>query len=314
MHYSLEKAADLLGIGTAGLVRVPVDTRGRVDARKVAEAVANAESNGELVLSLVGIGGTTDSGAIDPLAELADLAAKAKTHLHVDAAWGGPVLFSRTYARLLDGIARADSVTIDGHKQLYLPVGIGMVFFRDPDAAGAIEKQAAYIIRAGSPDLGKRALEGSRPGMALFLHAALHVLGKEGYEYLIDEGIRKAQLLATLVREDPAFELLLEPQINIVDYRVIPTRLRGARAQRHLTPEEAASIDELNVHIQEQQKRSGQTFVSRTQLAFTETSHGRPVTALRAVLANPLTEDLDVREVLAHQRELLAEHERVSPT
>ncbi|MHC5832804.1 MAG: pyridoxal-dependent decarboxylase, partial [Nostoc sp.] len=95
---------------------------------------------------------TTDSGGVDYLAEIADITQEAHVHFHVDAAWGGPLIFSQQHRHKLAGIERADSVTIDGHKQLYLPIGIGMVFFRDPYKAEAIEKQASYTMRKGSFD------------------------------------------------------------------------------------------------------------------------------------------------------------------
>ena len=191
MHYSLEKAVDLLGIGTDGFIRVPVDGENRVRIADVQDAIRGCRDRGDRLIALIGIAGTTDAGSIDPLDELADLAKEAGCHFHVDAAWGGPLLFSNKYRDRLRGIERADSVTIDGHKQLYLPMGLGLVLLRDPRAAKAIEKQAQYIIRDGSPDLGRRALEGSRPGMTLYLHAGLHLLGREGYGRLVDEGLGK---------------------------------------------------------------------------------------------------------------------------
>ncbi len=309
MHYSIEKAADLLGLGTTGLVRVPVGPDGRVVVSALREAVANAEARRELVLAVVGIAGTTDSGAIDPLSEIADLASAARAHLHVDAAWGGPLVFSERHRSRLAGIDRADSVPIDGHKQLYLPMGMGMVLFKDPELPRAIEKQAAYIIRAGSPDLGKRALEGSRPGMALFLHAALHILGRQGYAHLIDEGIAKAAFMASQIRARPELQLLVEPQINIIDYRYLPAPFRDEAQKGVLSAEHDAIVSAFNVRLQEKQRQDGLTFVSRTTLSFSDRSGGRPIVALRAVLANPLTEERHILEVLDRQRALATELE-----
>jgi len=308
MHYSLDKAADLLGLGSSGLVRVPVRPDGRVVMSALREAVANAEARRELVLSVIGIAGTTDSGAIDPLSEIAALTSAARVHLHVDAAWGGPLLFSERHRSRLAGIELADSVTIDGHKQLYLPMGIGMVLFKDPEQARAIEKQAAYIIRAGSADLGRRALEGSRPGMALFLHAALHILGRQGYAHLIDDGIAKAAFMASLIRERPELQLLVDPQINIVNYRYLPAPYREkVRGGTRLSPAEDDAVSAFNVRLQEKQRQDGLTFVSRTSLSFSEHSGALPIVALRAVLANPLTEERHIVEVLDRQRTLATE-------
>src|SRR5262249_13575625 len=95
----------------------------------------------------------------------------------------------------------------------------GMVLFRDPHHARVIERNAQYLSRPGSADLGKRSLEGSRPGMSLYLHAALRLIGRAGYATLVDENVRKARRLAELIRERPDFELLMEPDSNLVLYR-----------------------------------------------------------------------------------------------
>src|SRR3954451_17615957 len=203
MHYSFGKAASLLGLGEKGLVRVPCDQRGRMSIADLCRVLEECQAAGSCVLAVIANAGTTDIGAVDPIAEIAAVARDAGIHVHVDAAWGGPVLFSEKHRPRLDGIEQADSVTIDGHKQLYVPVGTGVVSFRDPLAARAIEKEAAYILRPGSMHLGRRSVEGSRPAHALFLHAALHLIGRRGFEYLIDRGIEIAQYMADAVRDRP---------------------------------------------------------------------------------------------------------------
>ena len=222
MHFSFDKAADLLGIGDRGLIKVPVDSNNRVKLKSLHQAVVECLEQNLCIIAIVGIAGTTDSGGVDSLSDIAEIAHAAKVHFHVDAAWGGPLIFSQQHRHKLAGIEQADSVTIDGHKQLYLPMGIGMLFLREPQTAKVIEKQASYTMRKGSFDLGKRALEGSRPGMALFLHAGLNLIGSKGYEFLIDEGIRKTQYMAARICAMPEFELLAEPDTNLIVYRYIP--------------------------------------------------------------------------------------------
>lgn len=306
MHYSLEKGADLLGIGTDALIRVPVDRDGRVRAAEVERTLAACRERGDLVIAMVGVAGTTDTGAIDPLVELAALAREAGIHFHVDAAWAGPTLFSSRHRHKLAGIERADSVTIDGHKQLYLPMGIGMLALREPRAARVIEKQAQYIIRTDSPDLGRRSLEGSRPGVALYLHAALHIIGASGYAWLLDEGIRKAAWMAGRLRACPEFELLAEPQTNIVNYRYVPPLLRDKARQCGLSRDEQAAIGQLNQRLQERQKADGTTFVSRTTLRHTVHGDDLPIVSLRAVLANPLTTEGHIDRMLELQTQIAA--------
>ncbi|HXS02523.1 MAG TPA: putative pyridoxal-dependent aspartate 1-decarboxylase [Pyrinomonadaceae bacterium] len=301
MHYSLEKTADLLGIGTCGLVRVATDKHNRMDVDALRRTVAECRARRLLIIAIIGIAGTTDVGSIDPLAEIAKLAQEEGIHFHVDAAWGGPLLFSRRYKHLLSGIEQADSVTIDGHKQLYLPLGVGILVFRNPFLAQAIQKQARYIVRATSIDLGKRALEGSRPANALLLHAALHLVGPQGYEFLIDEGIRKTRYFAGLLRTDPAFELLGEPEINILNYRYVPAPLRERVSTGNLSEDDLNFLDQFNEALQKTQRQAGRTFVSRTRVETARYGAQRPLVALRAVLANPMTTKADLHAVLADQ-------------
>ncbi len=309
-HYSLGKAADLLGLGERGFSQVPVDARGRVELAALRRTLVEHRSRSERVLAVVGVAGTTESGAIDPLAELAELAAEFGAHFHVDAAWGGPLAFSSRHRGLLAGLERADSITIDGHKQLYMPMGIGAVLFRDPQRAAVIEKRARYIIRAGSPDLGRRSLEGSRASMVLLLHAGLHLLGRRGYGELLDAGLERARGFAEAIRRRPAFELVVEPTTNIVNYRYLPGDLRERAVAGALTSEDERRLDELNVSLQIQQRERGRSFVSRTTLPYTHRGRGSHRVVLRAVLANPLTQPSDLEAVLDEQEDLAATLER----
>lgn len=304
MHYSLEKAADFLGLGKRGLVKVPATVDGTVNVRLLEQVLARSRAEGDLVLALVGIAGTTETGAVDPLTELADLAATYRCHFHVDAAWGGPVLFSPRYSSRLSGVARADSVTIDGHKQLYLPMGLGMVVLRDPETARSIETNASYIVRQGSLDLGRRALEGSRPAMAIFLHGALHIIGQRGYAALVENGIENAAFLADAIAARQELELLAQPRLNIVVYRYLPPSMRTRARAGNLDEAENRALNELNRQLQEVQRDRGWSFISRTTLSNTRYAPTLPIVSLRAVLANPLTTREDISAVLDEQIEL----------
>lgn len=185
-------------------------------------------------------------------------------------------------------------------------MGIGMVFLRDPYIATAIEKQASYTMRKGSFDLGKRALEGSQPGMALFLHAGLNLLGLKGYEFLIDEGIRKTQYMADRICSMPEFELLAKPDTNLLLYRYIPEPLRELVAKKQLTEIDNQVINNFNECLQKTQRQIGNTFISRTTKSATTFGKEIPVIALRAVIANPLTKEEDIDAVLNDQIQIAA--------
>jgi glutamate decarboxylase len=301
MHYSVDKAAAVLGIGTDNVIKLAVPPDNHLDPQLLRNTILDCRKKGLRVVALFGSAGATDSGAIDPLPQMADIAQEFNIHFHVDAAWGGPLLFSKTYQNKLAGIERADSVTIDGHKQLYLPFGIGMALFRDPHTASVIEKNARYIVRPGSIDLGRRSLEGSRPAMALYLDVALNAIGRNGYEYLIDEGIRKARYLADRIANTAEFELLRDPEINIVNYRYIPEKWVDKVLDNTLSESDNVAINRFNERLQKAQRQAGRSFVSRTTLETTRYGRQMPIVALRAVIANPLTTEADINAVLSDQ-------------
>jgi putative pyridoxal-dependent aspartate 1-decarboxylase len=298
MHYSFAKAADLLGLGQQGLERVPLDRRGRMVVPELRRVVRRARDEGRVVVAVVAVAGSTDAGAVDCLEEAAGVAAEAGAHLHVDAAWGAPVLFSSRHRPLLRGIEQADTVTVDGHKELHAPTGVAAVLLREPHAGGAVEHAADYAVRPGSHDLGRRSLEGSRPGSVLLLHAALHLLGERGYEEVVDEAVRQAEVMSAAVRRRPELESLVDPQLNIVLYRYLPPWLRDGERPG---PGDDPCLDALNTALHKQQRAAGRSQISRTCWDIGTPAGPRRVVALRAVLANPTTTDADIHDVLDEQ-------------
>ncbi|MCG6282629.1 pyridoxal-dependent decarboxylase, partial [Vibrio diabolicus] len=135
------------------------------------------------------------------------------------------------HRHVLDGVELADSVTIDAHKQLYIPMGAGMVLFKDPSAMNSIEHHAQYILRKGSKDLGSHTLEGSRSGMAMLVYASMHIISRAGYELLIDQSIAKARYFADLIEAQDDFELVSQPELCLLTYRYLPRNARQALQQ-----------------------------------------------------------------------------------
>lgn len=310
-HYSLRKAADILGIGRDMLIPVKTDAHNKVDSAEMRRVAADLAARSIRVVAIVGVAGTTETGNIDPLDELADLAAELNCHFHVDAAWGGATLLSDKYRYLLKGIERADSVTIDAHKQMYVPMGAGMVVFKHPSAAHAIEHHAEYILRKGSKDLGSQTLEGSRPGMAMLVHACLQVIGRKGYEILINRSLEKARYFAGLIDLHPEFELITAPELCLLTYRYVPAKVQQAmqKAKAAGDTERLQKFNELlsglTKFIQKRQREEGKSFVSRTRLK-PQMYQRQDTVVFRVVLANPLTTDNILHEVLAEQVELAA--------
>ncbi|RUO80664.1 putative pyridoxal-dependent aspartate 1-decarboxylase [Idiomarina tyrosinivorans] len=304
-HYSLAKAADVLGIGRKNLIAVPTDHNNRVQIAALREKCQQVEADGGKVMAIIGVAGTTETGHIDPLEEMAEVAQQVNAHFHVDAAWGGATLMSSRHRQLLAGIELADSVTIDAHKQMYVPMGAGLVLFKDPSAVRAIEHHAEYIIRHGSKDLGAHTMEGSRSGMAMMVFSALHVIGRRGYELLIDNSIEKAHYFADLIRQQDDFEVITDPELCLLTYRYVPEPVKHVLEQgnaehiKRLTPH----LNALTRYIQKRQREDGQSFVSRTKLTPHQ-YHSEPTVVFRVVLANPLTTEAMLADVLAEQRKI----------
>lgn len=304
-HYSLKKAANVLGIGKRNLISIPTGEDNKILIPKLVAKIRELKSERIAIAAVVGIAGTTETGSVDPLDELANICEAHDLHFHVDAAWGGPTLFSAKYKHLLKGIERADSVTFDAHKQLYVPMGAGMALFKDHKSLGLVAHHAEYIIRKGSRDLGRMTLEGSRPGMAMLVHSGLRIIGKPGYEMLIDMGIEKARHFAAMIKATDDFELVTEPELNLLTYRYVPPDVR--RFVQSATREDMqhinAHLNRLTITIQKEQRDRGSTFVSRTALEPAR-YHGQLINVFRVVLANPLTQQQHLEEILSEQREI----------
>jgi glutamate decarboxylase len=304
-HYSLGKAADVLGIGRDNFIAIKTNDNNKVDVQAMREKALELEANGIKVMALVGVAGTTETGNIDPLNDMADLAEELNCHFHVDAAWGGATLLSSNARTLLAGIERADSITIDAHKQMYVPMGAGMVLFKDPHATDAIEHHAEYILRKGSKDLGSHTLEGSRPGMAMLVHACLRVIGRQGYEMLIDKSIAKAKYFAELIKQDEDFELVSEPELCLLTYRYVPKAIKQAIANANEDEkiDIYAVLNRFMASMQKRQREAGRSFVSRTRLTPAQYDN-QPTVVFRVVLANPLTSEVMLKEILEEQKQL----------
>ncbi len=300
-HYSLKKSAGVLGIGNDNMIRAELDRNGRVDLVRLKGLIRELGRSRTRIIGVVGIAGTTETGAVDPLAGMAEICRESGIHFHVDAAWGGPTRLSAKYRNLLSGIEAADSVTIDGHKQLYMPMSCGMVLFKDPEAMNAVAYHAGYINRPGSVDLGIRSLVGSRAATSLVLGGALEIMGAKGYALMIDHGIELARAFAEEIETRPLFELVTRPQLNILTYRILPPPLKEALAKADSQAERAeiqGEINEINILVQRLQREAGKSFVSRTTL---RRFPGEETVVLRSVLMNPMTDMKILCEILEEQ-------------
>ncbi len=301
LHYSVQKSASLLGLGKQQVIAVGQTPNGAMDIEDLKRRLQYCEDHNLCVLAVIGIAGATETGAIDPLPEIAAIAKAKGIHFHVDAAWGAPLFFSQRYRHLLKGIEQADSITMCGHKQFYLPIGVSLCLFRDATVLHAIATSARYQARETTFDSGRWSPEGTRPATSLYFNAALNLFGRRGYGQLVEHGMRNAEYLEKRIQEAEEFELLGTRRINILNFRYVPVEFRGRSKAGDLTVEENARIDEFNIQLQEQQFLEGRGFISRTRVGYPDASSAVEVESLRAVMANPLTNPTTIDQVLRDQ-------------
>ncbi|MEU7580533.1 aminotransferase class V-fold PLP-dependent enzyme [Streptomyces sp. NPDC041068] len=219
-HHSLARAAWLLGLPEPVAVPAPAGT---LDPAALDEALTELGGPPHTFL-VAATAGTTDAGLIDPLDEIADLCAAHGARLHIDAAYGGGLLFSDVRKGLLRGIERADTVTLDLHKLGWQPAAAGLLAVRDPHDLDALGHRADYLnadddTDAGLPDLLGRSLRTTRRPDVLKIAVTLKALGRTGLGALVDEVCDQAREFADLIEAHPAFELYDTPAISTVLFR-----------------------------------------------------------------------------------------------
>ncbi|MGW0532713.1 pyridoxal phosphate-dependent decarboxylase family protein [Streptomyces sp. NPDC003032] len=222
-HHSLARAAWLLGLPAP--VTVPTPT-GTLDPPALDKALTElgGPQGPQGALLVAATAGTTDAGLIDPLDDIAALCATHGARLHIDAAYGAGLLFSDVRRKLLRGIDRADTVTLDLHKLGWQPAAAGLLAVRDPHDLAALTHRADYLnadddTDAGLPDLLGRSLRTTRRPDVLKIAVTLKALGRQGLGALVDQVCETAGRFAGLVEADPRFELYDAPTISTVLFR-----------------------------------------------------------------------------------------------
>lgn len=224
-HYSVSRAAGIMGLGTDAVVKVAADDRGRMDMAALQAAWQRCVNEGAKPFAAVATAGCTPTGSIDPLPEIAAFCRKHDLWLHVDGAHGASALLSGRHRSLLDGIALADSVVWDGHKLLYMPATVSAVLFREPQHSYAAFAQEASYLFQGNNDAEEafntsyRTLECTKRMMGLKLWAAFSLYGVEKLGGLVERVFATARQLAEKLQAAPDFELPMPPQTNIVCFR-----------------------------------------------------------------------------------------------
>lgn len=283
-HFSIDTAAALLGLDEErAVIEVPCDEDKRMLPSALRAALHRCRADELEPMAVVTTAGTTDFGSIDPLREIADVCEEAGVWMHVDAAYGCGLLVSRR-RHLLDGVQRADSMTVDYHKSFFQPISSSAVLVRDRTTLRHVTHHADYLNPAPTgahdvPNQVDKSLQTTRRFDALKLWLTLRILGADAVGELFDEVIDLASDAWELLNDDPRFEVLIRPVLSTLVFRFVPTG--------EATPE---LCDHVNVHAREALLASGEGVVAGTKVGDRH--------YLKVTLLNPRTTLRDIEAVL----------------
>jgi aromatic-L-amino-acid decarboxylase len=282
-HWSVDRAAKIIGMKPDQVRSLPADGRCRLEARELEAAIAQDLHAGRLPWLVVANAGATNTGTVDPLAELADVCRRHNLWLHIDAAYGWPAVLTREGRSLLAGIEQAHSITLDPHKWFGQTFGAGCLLVREGDlmrTAFALRPEYMQDVEPGQDEVNfaDEGIALTRRFRALKIWLSIKVLGVGWFRKLVEHCCNLAQLAQELLERSGKFEILNPRQLSIVCFRYRPS------------PRSDADLDELNLALCEDIRLTGRAFLSSTKLA------GR--VALRLCFVNWRTTCSDVEEVV----------------
>jgi aromatic-L-amino-acid decarboxylase len=297
VHHVVIRAAAVLGLGRLALVQLPTDSALRLDAGALRDRLRRDKAEGCTPVAVVASAGTVNTGAIDPLPDILQVCRDEQVWLHVDGAYGGFGILDPEVAPLLQGLAEADSVAVDPHKWLAVPLGCGATFVRDRALLGRaltlepaeyLEGAASYEETPGSQfdGLGYRFhdfnLEQSARSRGVTVWAALHEMGAEGMRERVTRHNAFARHLAGLVQSSPVLELLAPVTLSICCFRYVPADFQAGNGNPKV-------LDSLNREVLTRLHREHRHIPSSTEI------NGR--FAIRACYINPRTTPGDVADL-----------------
>jgi aromatic-L-amino-acid decarboxylase len=292
-HSSVAKAGWIAGIARDNVRAIPTDAAFRMRADALRERIAADRRAGLQPFLVCATAGATNTGAVDPLGDIADLCAAEKIWLHTDAAYAGFSVLTRRGRDLLKDLGRADTLTLDPHKWLYVPFECGCLLARDPSAlerAFSVHPEYLQDVKARESevnfsDYGEQL---TRYARALKVWFSVQYWGTDAIARAQEHGMALAAFAESLVREAPELEVLTPAQFSIVCFRVHPRGMDGA-----------ATLNDLNERVNARVNRSGFVLMSSTRL--------RDALSLRLCIPGHRTTESDIRDVIALVRRSAAE-------
>jgi aromatic-L-amino-acid decarboxylase len=283
-HYCVARALKVLGFGPEQVRHVTTDAPYRLDIQAVADAVARDRAAGRRPFAVVANAGTTNTGAVDPLEELASFCRSQALWLHVDGAYGAAAVVCDEGKQLLRGLEQADSLVIDPHKWLFQPFDIGCLLLRDGSLLERTFRSVPEYLeqaREGAEEVNfcNRGVEVTRPFRALKLWMTLKVFGLKQISEAVARGFALARFAEVQIHGMEGWEVVTPAQMGIVTFRFAAQGI------------DAAEIDRLNTNVVDELMQQGTALVGTTVLG------GRTVCRLCTI--NPRTSEDDIRTVLA---------------
>lgn len=294
VHHVMIRAAGVLGLGRRALVQLPTDPTFRLDVNTLHERLRRDKADGCTPIAVIASGGAVNTGAVDPLREIVQVCREEQVWLHVDGAYGGFGILDPAVAPLFDGFTEADSIVVDPHKWLAVPLGCGATFVRDPgllaraftmEPAEYLEGAARQVESVGSQfdNFGYTFhdfnVEQSARSRGVTVWAALKEMGAEGMRARVSHHNLLARHLAERIQASPVLELLAPVTLSICCFRYVPSELRGRADNAH-------RLNDLNREILTRLHREHHHIPSSTEIngAF----------AIRPCYINPRTTLADV--------------------
>lgn len=282
-HFSIIKALRIMGTTKEQIRTIPCDEHLRIDASQLKQAILQDEKAGRKPFLVIATAGTTNTGCIDPLSQIAEICQSHKLWFHVDGAYGASALVSKKYRHLLEDISRADSLVWDAHKWLFQTYACSMVLFRDRKYLAAFYGSDPEYLRDAAAENGEInywewGIELTRPARSLKLWVTLQTLGTDRISDMVTHGIDLAQRAESMLRERSEWEVVTPAQLAIVNFRYAP---------QGLSPQQQ---DALNAAISQRMTENGFACVLTTRL--------KDHTVLRICSIHPETTEEDIRRTI----------------
>lgn len=294
-HYCVARSAGILGLGSRQLAKAASTSEGHMDPASLDQLIVRLKAEGRQIMAVSSCACSTPTGAFDDLEHVAEVCGKHRVWLHVDAAHGGGLLMSRRHRHRLAGIDLADSIVWDAHKMLFVPALCAAVLYRNREHRfETFQQNAPYLFDPSMPgmadiDTGMRTVECTKRATGFGLWGLWSLFGEQIFEQMVDRTIGLARTFFEMLAKAGDFEILHEPECNIVAFRYVPAFMQNS------APEEQ---DRFQRALRTNLIRSGAFYIVQTTL------HQRA--ALRVCVMNPMTTAQDLTELMQAIRDIPA--------